>query len=206
MNPIINAHIYIYGYSPDGAMLDSGLLGSTGPLSTITKSDGSYSISDLKEGNYIVAAEANGYITQFFNGVYNDKKASKVSLDSERIATNIDFSLKVGGSITGHIYDSDGSIPKSKTWIWFKQTSGIPTPRLGGCEPNPPFPFKEMDSNGRFSISGLQEGTYLLLALPSNKQPNFYEGEPLSPMATEVPVMPGKTNVTDLQIDLTGVD
>lgn len=205
MNPLSDARIYIYGYSPDGATLDFSLLGSTGPLSTTTKSDGSYT-TNLKAGNYIVAAEANGYITQFFNGVYNDKKATKVSLNSDRIASNIDFILKVGGSITGHIYESAGSIPTLETWIWYKQTSGIPTPRLGGCEPNPPFPFIEMASNGRFSISGLQEGTYLLLALPSNKQPNFYEGEPLSPMATEVPVKLGETNAIDLQIDLTGVE
>ncbi len=65
--PIAGATIFVYG--PHG---------STGPINATTAANGRYVVTGLNAGESTVAAEAEGYVIRFYNGVYSSGEATKV--------------------------------------------------------------------------------------------------------------------------------
>ncbi|HEY4643451.1 MAG TPA: carboxypeptidase-like regulatory domain-containing protein, partial [Bacteroidota bacterium] len=78
-----------------------------------TDAEGNYVIDGLPTGNYIVAAEAEGYFPEFYNNARSMMDATPVHVEEPNTVTGIDFSLELrsagGGAISGMVTDGAGN-------------------------------------------------------------------------------------------------
>jgi len=81
-----------------------------------TDQNGSYSIS-VPSGSYKVRAEADGWPTQYYDGVTHSDEATIITLTAPEERTGIDFVLQRGATISGHVYQMDGVTPVGGAWI-----------------------------------------------------------------------------------------
>ena len=90
-----------------------------------TNATGHYTITTLPPGyTFGVQARASGKATEWWQDTYNVYEADSVAGG----ATNINFSLETGGTISGYVYEQDGSTPivgaTVSTAEWSSLTSG----------------------------------------------------------------------------------
>ena len=71
----------------------------------------SNTISGLPAGIYRVRAEAEGYVREYYQETYRYDEATLVSVTASVNTSDIDFTLDLGGTISGHVYQSDGATP-----------------------------------------------------------------------------------------------
>jgi len=160
--PVENARLSIYG-----------LHWSFGPISSVTVADGSYKVTRLNSSDNTLGCEAKGYVTQYYPGVYDSLKSKKVTTTYGLDTPNIDFNLDWGGSISGMVYEPDGTTPTIKVTkpgnefkeatVFFYQISGIKTPVLGGDLPTPSTSSTKVNPDGSYLIDGLLTGEYDLM-------------------------------------------
>ncbi len=67
--------------------------------------------TDLPSGNYLVMAEAEGYFSQYYDNVTDIGSATPVAVTVPNETSGIDFTLTPGGSISGSVYELDGTTP-----------------------------------------------------------------------------------------------
>ncbi|MBN2239873.1 MAG: carboxypeptidase regulatory-like domain-containing protein [Dehalococcoidales bacterium] len=108
--------------------------------SGLTSSDGSYTITLLPSGDYEVQVTANGYLTE------NHYEAVTVSAPDN--TPDIDFVLSTGGSISGYVYEDDGSTPVAGAMV----EAGDAATQSSGQDIT--------GADGRYSITGLPSGDY----------------------------------------------
>jgi hypothetical protein len=85
--------------------------------SATTSSDGSYALFGLPTGDYKVRVTAPGYAREYYDNVNPSNEATLVHVAAVKGTSGIDFDLAEGGSISGHIYQSDGVTPIGGTRI-----------------------------------------------------------------------------------------
>ena len=75
-----------------------------------TGADGSYTITGLLTGSYKVEVDATdqNFVREYYDGALAFDDASPVSVTAPNDTAGIDFTLEVGGSISGISYESDG--------------------------------------------------------------------------------------------------
>ena len=78
-----------------------------------TKSDGTYTITGLAAGSYRVQADASdrGFVREFYGGGTDWNLATLVIVALGADTPSIDFELDTGGSISGTVYTSEGTVP-----------------------------------------------------------------------------------------------
>ena len=110
----ISGHVYqadgvtpISGANVLAHSLNQGFFMGSGPSGV----DGSYSIIGLPTDEYWVAAHVEGYIAEYFENAYSHTLATSISVTAPDNVPNIDFTLEIGGSISGHVYQNDGITP-----------------------------------------------------------------------------------------------
>jgi len=82
--------------------------------------DGSYSIDQLPVGQYNVRVlNKLGYLNVFYDNAIDKSDAVAIKVNANQHVENINFYLDRGGFISGHIYNSDGSISLNNTSIGF---------------------------------------------------------------------------------------
>lgn len=78
-----------------------------------TNSSGSYTITGLSTGTYIVHFDAGGVVGDFASMYYNDKaffgSANHVAVTDGQTTPNIDASLPAGATINGHVTDDSNA-------------------------------------------------------------------------------------------------
>lgn len=123
--------------------------------SAVTGPDGSYTITGLPSGNYVVSTENNlGYVDEFYDNIlgawYNWPDATRVAVIKPNNTPNINFSLEVGGSISGFVYKGDGVTPLANVTVWAEEdTFGY---------------YRETTtaSDGSYTLFGLPSGNYVI--------------------------------------------
>jgi len=109
----ISGHVYqADGVTPiEGATVE--VLADRGDpvASTVTLADGSYTIPGLVSSTYAVRALAPGYAREYYDNVNFSLEATVISVVEPEDTPGIDFSLTASGSISGHIYEADGTTP-----------------------------------------------------------------------------------------------
>ena len=72
-----------------------------------TQSDGSYTISGLAAGNYRLMARASGtaYASEYYDDIFTWDAAAEVGVAAGETTSGINFSLGLGGSISGMVLD-----------------------------------------------------------------------------------------------------
>jgi protocatechuate 3,4-dioxygenase beta subunit len=153
---------------------------SEGGGHAVTDSTGTYLIDGLAAGTYLVHAEAEGYIAEFYLDAQYPEEATPITVESGHTVTGIDLALSRGGCIHGRVTDERTHAPIAGAYV-----------SLGGVEIPPPLPpdppslppdggngghgddgvvFPELgfravtDEDGRFSLCGLAPGEYVLHA------------------------------------------
>src|SRR4030042_3560672 len=71
-----------------------------------TNEFGSYTIADLAPQEYLVAAQCDGYVSEYYEGVRWANDATLVPVAEGEDTPDIDFSLDVGGTISGVVTDA----------------------------------------------------------------------------------------------------
>ena len=168
----------------------------TNELNTTTDADGNYTINCLPAGYYWVSVTTTqGYITGFYpdSTLYNPM-AVPVSLGTE--TPGIDFSLAMGGSISGRVTrDADGTGISGLTVYaydtdWYWRGSG------------------STNASGDYSIKGLRSGSYYIApqapistSSPPDYIVEYYKDSALRQTATAVAVsQPSDTGNINLSL------
>ena len=121
-----------------------------------TNSDGTYTIIGLAPGDHRVVAIADeaGFALEMYPGGIDPLAAGKVTVTSGGDTGGIDFTLVPGGSISGRIYQDDGTAPiKGMAVVALHQPSGT---LLG---------FGMSGPDGSYSIEGLHAAEYLVRSM-----------------------------------------
>jgi hypothetical protein len=101
VTPIYGARIIAYD-SATGQMVDDAW----------SRQDGSYIVgNNIYSGAYWVKAEADGYSSEYYNDKPDSASADLVTVTIPNNTPGINFALTAGGSITGFVYEDDGTTP-----------------------------------------------------------------------------------------------
>ena len=128
-----------------------------------TDESGNYLLDELIEGKYVLRVEARGYLTEYYDGVYNMREATPVELAPETDLTGYDFELDKGASITGTV-KSDGSD---------ELLADVHVQVLGRYSRLSSYETKT-DENGVYLIEGLTAGSYVVMAAKSGYTSEYW--------------------------------
>jgi hypothetical protein len=149
-NPIVGAWVDASGIDISAYGYDS------------TSADGSYTIKGLLSGSYRVRADASAYLTEYYDNVYDYSEATPVLVNKPNDTPNINFSLELGGSISGVVKDDSGN-PIVGAWVY---ASGIDSSGDG---------YDSTSADGSYAIKGLFSGNYRVQASASAYLTEYYD-------------------------------
>ena len=133
--------------------MDAQTAGGTTVASADTAIDGTYSISDLPTGSYVVkfAAEcgnSGAYLTQWYNDKTSATSANPVSVTAGSTVTSVDAALQIGGAISGRVTAATGGTDLSGVCVDADDSSGDTVASA----------YTGVD--GTYAIIGLPTGSY----------------------------------------------
>jgi uncharacterized repeat protein (TIGR01451 family) len=132
----------------DGNGIDRGWATAEGPVWTEvrTRSDGTYTLSGLTPGEYVVSFTGRGSLPEYFDDVTDVEDATPVSVEADGSVTGIDASLSRGATISGTVTDEDG----------------LPVAGVRVDADGPTWSWTTSGPDGRYTVSGLVAGEYRL--------------------------------------------
>ena len=127
-------------------------------ISTSTGEDGSYLLSRLPPGEFLISAGTRDqrYVPAYHPGASIREDARPVAVEQRRNLTGIDFVLQRAGAIQGRIRALKGTEPLEGVRVVAEKEGSSPISRVATS-----------DSLGRYRLAGLSPGSYLLSAGPS---------------------------------------
>jgi len=138
-----------------------------------TAVDGSYIIEGLPKGDYIVRAEADNFIAEYYDTVYDIQSATVVNVATQPV-TGIDFVLGQAGGISGAVSSLDpNSVITRGTVIVRSVTQHF---ERGA----------RTDAQGAYHVSGLPSGTYIVFATAAQHIGEYYDGVNDPSQATQI--------------------
>ena len=179
-----------------GARIEAQLAGRGWDYSATTASDGNYAMFGLPTGDYVVRVIASGYAREYYDNVNPSHEATLIHVAGDEGGSGIDFGLNEGGSISGHIYQSDGVTPISGARVFVR-------PSKHGFDEG--F-YATTDSTGYYWVDGLSLGNYKVTVEASGyAMLRYYGGVYGWNNATDVKVNPPDTTPNiDVSLDLAG--
>ncbi len=160
---------------------------------TITDENGNYAVNNLVPGNFIVMADAQGYVREFYDNVTNLMEASVVTAAENDSVPGIDFQLEKGGSISGLVSDELSGAPLKGAHI-VAYLIVDPGRKVHAYT----------DDAGVYKIEGLASGSYAVLADQAGYAAEFYDGVKLPEEITPVNVTaPDDTPGIDFSLQMT---
>ncbi|MFQ5824745.1 MAG: carboxypeptidase regulatory-like domain-containing protein [bacterium] len=190
------AHAFVSVFSPDNPFLYGW---------AETSEDGSYKITGLKSGEYYASCWADGFLTEFFDNAETIEDATLIEVDEPNETSDINFTLTLGGIISGVVINDDG-VPIAGAFVQAMT-------EMQGSDPTSPdsfyfdyWGFALTDEKGEYHIGGLQTGSYFVLAQAWNQWSHiseWYDNAPSPDQATPVLVEAGEeTTGIDFQLSL----
>lgn len=152
---------------------------------THTDATGTYTITRLVEDDYRIefTSPVNSiYVGEYYNNQRDYAQAHKLSVAYNRIQSNINAQLELGGQIKGHITDQTGTPLRG-----VKVYASVSTNFYGSS-------LALSDASGNYTITGLLTGEYYVRFDPDDDQhiSEMYENQRLAAKATLVSVTLGK--------------
>jgi hypothetical protein len=121
-----------------------------------TDASGDYSITGLRNGNWKVFCYGDTtYEWEWYNNVGSWNSATSINVTAPGTVSNKDFSLGVGGSISGHVY-GEGSSPLSGADVTAFDTA------FGWA--GLAMKWDETNASGHYQIKGLRSSAYYVEA------------------------------------------
>ncbi len=147
--------------------------------SVSTDASGNYILAGLAAGQYCLrTSNALGYVDEYYDNAISSGSRATITVPSGTAIAGIDFSLAIGGSISGKITrDSDGSGMNRPIAI-YNSTGGL-------------FKSGIANSAGNYSVTGLPAGSYYVVAYNTFGRSRYYRNVAYYYAATAVEVMQG---------------
>ncbi|MBD3383329.1 T9SS type A sorting domain-containing protein [candidate division KSB1 bacterium] len=132
---------------------------------TQTDENGCYVLSELKNGDYYVAARSREYLNQYYDRAASRNEATPVRVTEPDTTRDIDFYLERGGVISGTVTDHQGN-PLQDIYVLAAPVEEDSLLDGGdrGSEIQSRYGKAITDEHGYYEISGLPNGEYLVLA------------------------------------------
>jgi 5-hydroxyisourate hydrolase-like protein (transthyretin family) len=185
--PITNIHVYA-----TGSTNNQWIAGVN------TDAYGNYTLPALPDGSYYVktASFVTGlsYIDEWYDNALNQNTATPVSVSAPGNTQNINFSLEIGGTISGHVFDQDSN-PIIGANIQVFDYSSLMSGKWVGVG------WSQTDANGYYLTSGLPAGAYVVQVSSSGYATVFYDNIFSWQSATLVAVTAGN-NTPDIDFHL----
>ena len=144
----------------------------------VTGDNGAYAIPGLVTGKYIVVAQKDGFVLQFYSMASDLTQAKKVDVTEGLTTTGIDFELGTLPGVSGTVSDQASGLPIPKAEVWVSSSSQ----RF----------VTYTDLNGEFHI-GVAPGTYKMNANAPGYSSEWYNEQADAANANDVHVAPGGT-------------
>ena len=128
--------------------------------STQTNNDGGYRFRALPPGTYkiqVLPLDEN-FIPVYFGDVRDAEKSASITVARLQSVANIDFQLRSGGIISGRVYANKNRDP----------IAGLRVVAENRTRLEPPY-FTYSDSQGFYTLRGLNEGVYSVETVPSRE-------------------------------------
>lgn len=135
-------------------------------FTAVTNPDGSYKMTGLPAGEYVVSSFAPGCIGEYYDNVYDPAEAKPVSVDPQKPAENINFALQQiywrlkdgvdpragnGISVIGKVSDKNGNAV-AEAYVYVLNDN------------RQPLAFARTNAEGNYEITGVTAGQYRMLA------------------------------------------
>jgi hypothetical protein len=124
------------------------------PYSAVTASDGNYALFDLPTGGYVVRVVASGYAREYWDNVTPSHEATVLEVSAGATPLSIDFVLAEGGSISGHVYRSEGSTPIEEAEVFVRPSKYA----------NDDGFWVVTGADGAYKVEGLSLGNFKVMA------------------------------------------
>ncbi len=152
-----------------------------------TDDTGAYKVRGLPTGSYYVYADAEGFVGQYYDGVFRKSEATLVEVTAPNVTEGIDFYLPSEPTdrsfIAGHLTNQEDGTPIPGGII-----VAIP---LGRGRAH----FAISGPLGGYRIPGLLPGSYVVLAWAPGFVAEFYDNARNWRKATPVVVPPSRTDI-----------
>ena len=153
----------VYAFDPDQP---------SGYGSAVSADDGSYVISALKSGRYVVQVYAHGFLPEFYDDAVSYETATRVEVEEPEAVTGVNVSLSQGGSISGIVRTEDGSSLAGafvSAGPPFADSSVVgPDGQIDGDDFAVSswygYGYAVSNNDGSYRIEGLGSGEYVVLA------------------------------------------
>ena len=164
-----------------------------------TDDQGAYSISGLFTGDWkVIALGDTTYAFEFYNNKDDWSLADVVHITSPDSTSNIDFTLELGGSISGTVYKQDGSTPLSEAYV-APFNVGSPAGVWVSV-----YKSGSSKADGSYKMDGLRSGKYFVLAEKKGYAERWYNDKAIITQAETVSVtMPDNIPNIDFRLPAT---
>jgi len=167
-----------------------------------TDSEGACSMGPLVPQSYVLRVEAEGYLTEYYDGAREYDDATPVDVEeAEEVA--VEFSLDLGGTISGVVTDDQGD-PLEGAWVIASPTVAAGAVYAVPISPPPSPPgggSASTDADGKYTIRGLATGAYIVSAGGDGYSTQYYDGVASEDDATPVGVTEGQ-DTSDIDFSL----
>ena len=158
----------------------------------ITGSDGTYTVYGLGAGSYrIEFVDYGHHSAQYYNGKTTLGTADPVTVNQGTTTTGIDAALQTGGTISGIVTDASTGQPVSGITVSTQLAVNFPIPVSATT-----------DSQGHYTLQGLDTGTYAVQFSGGDYFSQYYNGRASSSSADPVSVTSGQPT-TGINVSLT---
>jgi protocatechuate 3,4-dioxygenase beta subunit len=164
--------------------------------SATTVSDGSYAMFSLPAGDYVLRVIAPGYAREYYDNVTPSSEAEIVRVTAPHGTSGIDFKLAEGGSLSGHVHQSDGITPIAGAEVFVRPSKYF---RDEG--------FHVLtDSDGNYTVENLYLGEFRIFAgAEGYAKLKYYGGTYDWNKASDVVVTPpDDTSGIDISLEIAG--
>lgn len=166
-----------------------------------TQADGTYSITNLPADEYFVQIDTQGtsysdYISEWYNNAYSFWEAIPVIVPSTGDVSNVNFTLEIGGSISGRVLRASDNQPIAGLFVDAEDIN------FGGG-----WASAQTDINGNYTLKGLYSGKWIVRVDTSGTDfvEEYYNNVYKESLATPVDVMqPNNTSNIDFLLDVGG--
>ena len=131
-------------------------------FSVITGTDGTYSFDAIPPGDYMVAAQADSYLVEFWQEADSVGSATVVTVESGKVNEQKDFTLVAGGHIGGIVLDAADNTPVEKAIVAVIQVDGRVKKSV------------KTNENGEYTVKGLPAGSYKAAAVKKGYEREWY--------------------------------
>jgi hypothetical protein len=151
-----------------GAIVTVARIGLPGfTASDTSDATGKWLVARLMAGNYLVKAAKSGYLSQYYINSETQFGAKLIALAQKDTVSNVQFALAKGATISGTVYVSDNVTPLAGAEVTVYRNRDLHFQTMSWAA--------KTDEAGKYSISGLQTGGYLVKAAKQGYTSEYYK-------------------------------